>query len=76
MKLSDWLDEKKEPRATFARRVGVHPITVTKWCSGIWIPRADALDRIHAATDGAVTANDFLAAVLERRREADAAEAA
>ena len=62
MKLSEWLRSNDVSPADFAGRVGVHRSTVGRWID----PRSDAkpdwdvLPRIIEATDGAVTANDFL----------------
>lgn len=61
MKLSQWLDSQRMLRVQFARNVGVHPITVTKWANGHMIPRPDLMAAIVAATDGAVQPNDFFA---------------
>jgi DNA-binding transcriptional regulator YdaS (Cro superfamily) len=47
-------------RAQFAARLGVHPVTVSKWCSGAMRPAWSAIERIQAATGGQVTAQDFM----------------
>lgn len=63
MRLGLWLDSRRIPRAAFARLVGVHPVTVTKWVTGTMLPRPEAMDAILRATDGAVAPNDFYEAL-------------
>jgi DNA-binding transcriptional regulator YdaS (Cro superfamily) len=62
MKLTDFLASEKMTRADFACRIGVHPVTVSKWCSGAMRPGWAAIERIQAVTEGRVTAQDFMAA--------------
>jgi DNA-binding transcriptional regulator YdaS (Cro superfamily) len=59
MKLSDYLARKNETRDAFGKRVGAHAVTVTRWVTGSLRPSWEHLAEIEAATDGAVTANDF-----------------
>ncbi len=61
MKLGDWLKRHQVSRTDFARRIGVSPGAVTLICRehGSWLSRETA-ERIVAATQGAVTPNDFL----------------
>ncbi len=61
MRLDQWLAKHQESRSGFARRVGLSPASITQLCNdgGAWISRETA-ERILAATDGAVTPNDFL----------------
>ena len=47
-------------RAQFAERMGVHPVTVSKWCSGAMRPAWSAIERIQAETGGQVMAQDFM----------------
>jgi DNA-binding transcriptional regulator YdaS (Cro superfamily) len=61
MKLTDFLASQKMTRADFAFRIGVHPVTVSKWCSGAMRPGWGVMERIHAVTEGQVTAQDFMA---------------
>ena len=44
----------------FARQTGLSAATVSRAASGKSFPRRAALRAIHAATEGAVTANDFV----------------
>lgn len=65
MKLSDWLDTPnpdgvKKLRGAFAIAIGVTPQMITAYCSGKSWPTRERMERIVAATGGAVTANDFL----------------
>ena len=62
MTLSEYLSAKKLTRAQFAEMLGVHAVTVSKWCSGAMRPEWSRLRAIADATDGAVTAEDFLPA--------------
>ncbi|KQK29148.1 3,4-dihydroxy-2-butanone 4-phosphate synthase [Bosea thiooxidans] len=61
MKLDAWLRQNKIARSAFAKQVGLSPASVTALCNdpAAWISRESA-ERIAAATDGAVTPNDFL----------------
>lgn len=61
MKLDPWLKQNGIPRSEFARRAGLSPASVTALCNdpAAWISRESA-ERIAAATQGAVTPNDFL----------------
>ena len=60
MRLPDFLADRGLTRAGFAALVGVHPVTVSKWCTGTMRPDWQAMEAIKAATSGAVTPNDFL----------------
>lgn len=60
MTLSDYLRERKETHEAFARRLGVHAVTVSKWTSGAMRPSWPKMEAIARATDGAVTAADFM----------------
>lgn len=61
MHLRDYLAEHDLSRDEFARRVGAgSALTVGKWIRGERFPRLAMIRRIEKATDGAVTANDFL----------------
>ncbi|KFC66866.1 3,4-dihydroxy-2-butanone-4-phosphate synthase [Bosea sp. LC85] len=69
MKLETWLRQNGMARSAFARSVGLSPASVTALCNdqSAWISRESA-ERIAAATNGAVTPNDFLG--LQGPREA------
>lgn len=61
MKLADWLQENGMSAPEFAEKVEVDRSLVTKWLNGKVRPGwTDVLPRVIAATNGQVTANDFL----------------
>lgn len=62
MTLGEYLDGASITRRAFAARLGVHPVTVTKWVTGSQRPSWPLMARIRAATEGRVTAADFEAA--------------
>lgn len=59
MTLAEYLDAKRERPASFARRAGLKPSTLSLYLSGDRVPRPKFMARIVAATEGQVTANDF-----------------
>lgn len=63
MKLADYLSDKKIRPSAFAATLGVPPSTVMRWANGTRLPRLEAVAAIHRATDGAVTAEDFIGGV-------------
>ncbi|MFK5600220.1 XRE family transcriptional regulator [Methylobacterium sp. HMF5984] len=73
MQLDPYLREKKLTDESFAALLGpdVSTWAVRKWRYGQRVPRLAMQQRISAATEGAVTANDFVAAAIaaDRRRE-------
>lgn len=66
MKLSAYLKLHGIKRGEFAGRIGVSNGRVTQLCDGGW-PSLDLAERIAAATDGAVSADDFLRTEEETR---------
>lgn len=46
-------------RREFARILGVHPVTVSKWIGGVGRPRPQTMRKIEDLTDGGVQPNDF-----------------
>ena len=60
MTLGDYLASNGLKASAFAARLGVDRSTVGRWLSGVQRPDWDTLEKIHAATGGAVTANDFM----------------
>jgi transcriptional regulator with XRE-family HTH domain len=62
MKLAHYLDEKSLNATAFAAAVGVEPSTVTRLLRGERTPSLALAARIRAATEGKVTADDFLPA--------------
>ncbi|MCK0195990.1 3,4-dihydroxy-2-butanone-4-phosphate synthase [Ancylobacter sp. 6x-1] len=67
MKLADWLKTTGTSRVQFARSAGLSPASVTALCNDeqAWVSR-QAAERICAATDGAVTPNDFLGIDIQK----------
>jgi 3,4-dihydroxy 2-butanone 4-phosphate synthase/GTP cyclohydrolase II len=59
MKLDDYLRDRNITRTAFAVSVGITPGWVTWLCNGSGWPSRGLAERIAAATDGTVTANDF-----------------
>ncbi len=60
MTLADYLTTQNLTPTEFARRSELPPSTVTRLLAGDRSPRLDLLKRIHKATAGQVTPNDFL----------------
>jgi hypothetical protein len=60
MKLSEYLKSKGIRRGDFARAIGVSAGRVTQLCDESGWPSRGVAENISAATDGEVTANDFL----------------
>ena len=66
MRLADYLSANKLSAAEFAARIGVHRSTVSRWLEPVreggevFRPSWDLLAKIRDATDGVVTANDFV----------------
>lgn len=67
MLLKDYLATKGETVEQFAVRVGESPHTIGKLYRGDRFPRVDLAQRIIAATEGNVTADDLLEAAAARR---------
>lgn len=66
MKLAEWLaipDENglRKRKRDFAARIGVTPTMVTEYAEGRMWPGREKIEAIVRETDGAVSANDFLA---------------
>jgi DNA-binding transcriptional regulator YdaS (Cro superfamily) len=61
MTLSDYLDEAGRGAMTrLAKDVGVSVVTVLRWRRGAAAPSWDRIPAIERATNGAVTAQDFV----------------
>lgn len=57
--LRRWLFERQTTLGEFAKVAGVTQGYLSELITGTKRPRLDIIDRITAATDGAITANDF-----------------
>lgn len=60
MKLGAWLDLTGTTEAAFAEKVGVSEAQINRIKHGVRMPSLDLAARIQAATDNAVTPNDFV----------------
>jgi len=67
MKLDEWLIKEKLTQVAFAERLGVHPVTVSKWASDKMMPRRGQFRKISQVTGNQVTANDFMAVPSEEK---------
>lgn len=63
-KLQAWLSERHMSHEAFADMIGTDRSAVTRYVNGR-MPRQHILRKIVEATDGAVTANDFVVAQRE-----------
>ncbi|GBR06353.1 hypothetical protein HW511_00350 [Asaia siamensis] len=70
MKLGDYLKTNQISPRDFGLSIGIkHKATVYRYLNGLRFPSAAALDRIKSATQGKVTADDFVATYRERHGE-------
>jgi transcriptional regulator with XRE-family HTH domain len=60
MKISDWLAKADIADSEFADRIGVSRQALSRYKAGARTPRPNVLARIREATNGRVTANDFV----------------
>ncbi len=60
MKLAEYLTRQNLLPQAFAERIGVSGEAVRLWINGSRTPRPAQMQAILAATNGAVTPNDFL----------------
>lgn len=67
MRLAEYLKANGIKRGDFARDVGISAGWVTSLCDGGGWPSRDVAERIARATDGNVTADDFLPTLTEAR---------
>jgi hypothetical protein len=58
MTLGEYLERTGTSRAAFARQIEVREFSITRYLAGR-IPEPRVMERIIAATDNCVTANDF-----------------
>lgn len=70
MRLEDWLNEQKVSVGAFARKIGVPDSTIRRVISERRSPTHAIMERIIAATDGAVLPNDFFELPMDRDRGA------
>lgn len=65
MTLEQWIDENKVRMDVFAKQIGVHLVTAYKLRRGLTMPSVHTLAAIERATDGRVTARDFVPQAAE-----------
>lgn len=63
MNLREYIEANGLSPTKFAKQIGVPTSTITRVIAGHRDPGLDLLRKIHVATEGAVTPNDFLAPV-------------
>jgi transcriptional regulator with XRE-family HTH domain len=59
MRLQDYINEHGLTHSSFADTIGVKKESVRRYAKGERIPRREIAEKIHAATNGEVTPNDF-----------------
>jgi transcriptional regulator with XRE-family HTH domain len=59
MTLTEYLHANDLTASEFARRMGVSPQAVHRYCDGGRVPRKPEMEKILDLTDGLVTPNDF-----------------
>lgn len=72
MRLADYLRDRQIRPSALALAIGLSPSTVTRILRGERTPSLSLIARIREATDGAVTADDFLPAREPARQPAPA----
>ena len=66
MKLKKYLLFKKQSSKSFARKINVSYVSVSRYISGSRVPAKNIIEKIFRITDGLVSANDFL---IEEKNE-------
>ena len=67
MKLHEYMQQRGWKDADLAKRIEVSVQAANRYRRGLRIPQGEVMRRIAEVTDGAVTANDFYDAALERQ---------
>lgn len=70
MQLAAYLKSKNITPQAFADAIGVHRTSVVRFCSGERRPDLTTLQKIHEATGGDVTPQDFFAGESSQSGEA------
>jgi predicted transcriptional regulator len=73
MTLEQYLTERKIKPVAFAASIEVAPSTITRILRGERTPRIELIGKIKSATDGLVTADDWMEAA-DRAEMTEAAE--
>ena len=63
MRLDVYLERNNITVEQFADSIGVHRTSIYRFMRGIAFPRPATIQKITAATEGRVTANDFIAII-------------
>lgn len=71
MKLGAWLDLHGGGQQWFAKRAGLSQSYVSRLVNDECKPRMETCARIFEATEGAVTANDFMSSPANEERQGD-----
>lgn len=71
-KLERYLADHDLTQERFAEMIGSTQESVSRWISGQRMPRPSTMARIAAETKGAVTANDFVAAIPDEEERSAA----
>ena len=75
MELATYLEESRTTYEAFAEQIGVSIFAVGKYARRQRTPRPEIMARIKRATDGAVTADDFLPAAAPTAEAAEGSAA-
>jgi transcriptional regulator with XRE-family HTH domain len=59
VRLPEYLAHRNETQTAFASRAGLSNGTLSRVLTGKIAPSPDVVEKVHAATDGQVTANDL-----------------
>jgi transcriptional regulator with XRE-family HTH domain len=68
MTLNEWLSANNVSSADFAVAIGVSRQALWRYRFNERVPKPSVIAKIHGATAGAVTANDFMAPPLSHER--------
>lgn len=67
MTLAQFFEITRTSKADFAAKIGVTPVSLSRYLSGDRIPHRKQMALIREHTQGAVTADDFFLAKQEER---------
>ncbi len=60
MTLKEYIDNVGVSQAALARKIGVEQASISRWVNGKQYPDWSLIPEIYKATEGRVTANDFV----------------
>lgn len=60
MKLCEYLEVNGITQKFFSKKIGVNPTHLSRWVSGKTIPRINYIMEVEKATNGAVSARDWV----------------